>query len=145
LPVLGIFYELILETDYQPCNTYMLATLKVVVDSFRDIYPINKGTPLGKAIAIGRYPEDTYYSGNPWYLTTLAVAELLYDAVAQFDKAGSLTIDNIDLAFFKDIYPDAKGGKYSGSKFDDILASMSSYADGFVEIIQVCCNHVGCA
>lgn len=108
-----------------------------MIDSFRDIYPINSGIPAGKPVAVGRYLEDTYYGGNPWYLTTLAVAEFLYDAVAQFEKAGSLTVNEIDLSFFKDIYSDAATRLYKGSDFDDILASMTSYADGFVSIVQV--------
>jgi glucoamylase len=123
--------------DFQPCNSYSLATLKVVVDAFRDIYPINNGIPTGKPLAIGRYPEDNYFGGNPWYLCTLAVAEFLYDAVAQFKKAGSLTIDEIDLAFFKDIYPNAATGTYKGGKFRDVLDGMTNYADGFVSIVQV--------
>jgi hypothetical protein len=72
------------------------------------------------------------------------VAEFLYDAVAQFEKAKSLTIDNIDLAFFKDIYSDAATKSYEGSEFDDILASMTTYADGFVSVVQVSVRHVQC-
>ncbi len=123
--------------DFQPCNSYSLATLKVVVDSFRDIYPINNGIPVGNPLAVGRYPEDTYFGGNPWYLTTLAVAEFLYDAAAQFEKAESLTIDEINMAFFKDIYPDATTGTYRGENLDNVLASMTNYADGFVSVVQV--------
>ena len=115
----------------------MLATHKVLVDSFRSIYPINNGTPNGSAIAIGRYPEDTYYNGNPWYLCTLAAAELLYDAIAQFNKSGRLTIDSTNQAFFKDIHPPAKLGLYTGSNMQSILSSMTKYADGFVSIVEV--------
>jgi Glycosyl hydrolases family 15 len=123
--------------DFQPCNSYSLATLKVVVDSFRDIYPINNKVPVGQPLAVGRYPEDTYYGGNPWYLCTLAVAEFLYDAVAQFEKAEILTIDEIDLAFFRDIYPSAATGPYEGKDLKDVLDSMTTYADGFVSVVQV--------
>jgi len=133
----GDFNSSCFYADFQPCNSYSLATLKVVVDAFREIYPINTGIPTGKPVAVGRYPEDAYFGGNPWYLCTLAVAEFLYDAVAQFKKAGSLTIDKIDLAFFKDIYPDAATGTYKGGKFRDVLDSMTKYADGFVSIVQV--------
>lgn len=95
-------------SGFQPCNSKVLATHKVLVDSFRSIYPINNGTPHGSAIAVGRYPEDTYYNGTPWYLCTLAAAELIYDAVAQFNKSGHLTIDSTNQAFFKDIHPPAQ-------------------------------------
>src|SRR5262249_5415468 len=32
--------------------------------------------------ALGRYPGDTYYSGGPWYVSTLAAAELYFRAAA---------------------------------------------------------------
>jgi glucoamylase len=115
----------------------VLATHKVLVDSFRKIYPINKSTPKGSAVAIGRYPEDTYYQGNPWYLCTLAAAELLYDAVAQFKKQGHLTIDSTNQAFFKDIHPPAHLGSHTGNSMKSILDSMTKYADGFVSVVEV--------
>ncbi|CAG8976843.1 hypothetical protein HYALB_00012661 [Hymenoscyphus albidus] len=68
-------------STFQPCGSKSLANFKVLVDGFR-IYTINNGIPAGQGIAIGRYPEDTYFGGNPWYLNVTAVAEFLYDAVA---------------------------------------------------------------
>ncbi len=50
---------------FQPCSDRALVSHKVLVDSFRDIYGINSGIPSGQALAVGRYPEDTYYNGNP--------------------------------------------------------------------------------
>lgn len=120
----------------QPCNSRTFATHKVVVDSFRDLYTINDNATAPKAVAVGRYPEDVYYGGNPWYITTLAAAEVLYDAAAQLRKNGSLTIDETSLDFFTDIYSDAKVGNYSGNDLDDILDAVTAYADGFVEVVQ---------
>ena len=60
---------------YQPCNSKILASHKVLVDSFRQIYPFNSNRSAGTAAAVGRYAEDVYYEGNPWYLCTLAAAE----------------------------------------------------------------------
>lgn len=50
----------------QPCNSRSLANFKVLMDSFRDLYTINAGIPENEGIAVGRYPEDVYYGGNPW-------------------------------------------------------------------------------
>jgi len=50
---------------FQPCSDKALASLKVYVDSFRPIYPINSGIPSNAAVATGRYPEDVYFGGNP--------------------------------------------------------------------------------
>lgn len=40
---------------------------------------VNSGIPAGSAVSVGRYSEDSYMGGNPWYLNTLAAAEQLYD------------------------------------------------------------------
>ena len=71
---------------FQPCSDKALANLKAYVDSFRNgVYSINNGVAANAAIAVGRYFEDVYLDGNPWYLTTFAVAEQLYRAVHPWD------------------------------------------------------------
>ncbi|GAA5936075.1 hypothetical protein JCM1841_000009 [Sporobolomyces salmonicolor] len=67
---------------FTPCSDRMLVNHKAVVDSFRGLYALEGEQQDGSAIAIGRYREDVYYSGNPWYLTTLAAAEQLYLALS---------------------------------------------------------------
>lgn len=54
-------------STFQPCSDRALANHKVVTDSFRSIYTINSGLAEGTAVAVGRYPEDSYQGGNPWY------------------------------------------------------------------------------
>jgi glucoamylase len=49
---------------FQPCSDKALASLKVYVDSFRDIYAINAGVPSNEAVATGRYASDVYFDGN---------------------------------------------------------------------------------
>lgn len=58
-------------TTFQPCSDKALANHKVVTDSFRSIYAINSGIPQGTGVAVGRYPEDNYQGGNPWYVYRL--------------------------------------------------------------------------
>lgn len=48
------------------CSDRSLANHKVVTDVFRNLYTINSGKAEGTAVAVGRYPEDVYYNGNPW-------------------------------------------------------------------------------
>lgn len=50
---------------FQPCSDRALSSHKVVVDAFRDIYTLNSQYSSGSAVAVGRYPEDVYYNGNP--------------------------------------------------------------------------------
>lgn len=52
-----------------------LKTGDILVQKFREIYPINKNN---KFQWLGRYPEDSYYGGNPWVITTLAFNNYLF-------------------------------------------------------------------
>ncbi|KAH2838909.1 hypothetical protein KXV85_003274 [Aspergillus fumigatus] len=123
---------------FQPCSDRALASHKEVVDSFRSLYPINADIPQGQAVAVGRYPEDVYQGGHPWYLCTLAAAEQLYDALYQWERLGSLAVTNISLAFFQDLVPSATVGTYAKDTitFASISAAVRDYADGFLRIVQ---------
>lgn len=120
------------------CSARALINHKSVTDGFRYAYAINSGIPLGQAVAVGRYTEDSYYGGNPWYLITFAAAEQLYDALYQWNKIGSLTITSVSLNFFKDVYPSAAVGTYaSGSSvYTAITAAVLAYADGYMAKAQ---------
>ncbi|KAJ6088221.1 hypothetical protein N7486_009482 [Penicillium sp. IBT 16267x] len=126
------------DTTFQPCSSRALANHKVVTDSFRSIYTLNSGISAGVAVAVGRYPEDSYYNGNPWFLCTLAAAELLYDALYQWNRIGSLTINSVSLAFFTDLYSSAATGTYSSSSatYSSIVSAVKTYADGYVSIVE---------
>ncbi|KGO67460.1 Six-hairpin glycosidase [Penicillium italicum] len=126
------------DTTFQPCSARALANHKVVTDSFRSIYSVNSGIAAGKAVAVGRYPEDSYYNGNPWYLCTLAAAEQLYDALYTWNRIGSLTITSVSLGFFKDLYVSAAIGTYSSSSdtYASIVSAVKAYADGYVSIVE---------
>ncbi|KAJ5431375.1 Six-hairpin glycosidase [Penicillium cf. griseofulvum] len=126
------------DVTFQPCSARALSNHKEYVDSFRSIYNVNKGKAAGTAAAVGRYAEDTYMGGNPWYLTTLAAAEQLYDALYQWKQQKSLSITEISLAFFKDLDSSAAVGDYASDSetYKSITAAVSKYADGFVSVVQ---------
>ncbi|CAI7572282.1 unnamed protein product [Penicillium glandicola] len=126
------------DTTFQPCSARALANHKLYVDSFRSIYDINSDSAAGSAAAVGRYAEDTYQGGNPWYLTTLAAAEQLYDALYQWDKQGALAITDVSLAFFTDLDSSAAVGNYSSTSdtYTTLTAAVKTYADGFVTIVE---------
>ncbi|KAK8190055.1 Six-hairpin glycosidase-like protein [Phyllosticta capitalensis] len=126
------------DTTFQPCSHRALANHKAVTDSFRSVYSINSGIAEGNAVAVGRYAEDVYYNGNPWYLCTLAAAEQLYDAIYQWAQIGSITITSVDLAFWQDIYSSAAVGTYTSgsSTFSDLTSAVAAYADGYLSIVE---------
>ncbi|KAF7315221.1 Glycoside hydrolase family 15 protein [Mycena indigotica] len=121
---------------FQPCSDKSLANLKVYADAFRNIYPINTGNAPNAAVATGRYPEDGYMGGNPWYLTTFAVAEQLYRALGVWKAQGSLTVTSISLAFFRQFAPDVAVGTYTtdSTVFATLTQAVTSYADGFMAV-----------
>lgn len=56
----------------------MHATLDRLEELFDRLLPINHGRPRERAPAIGRFADDTYYSGGAWYALTLGAAELCF-------------------------------------------------------------------
>ncbi|KAG0646292.1 hypothetical protein D0Z07_8248 [Hyphodiscus hymeniophilus] len=124
-------------STFQPCSDRALANHKVVTDSFRSIYTINSGIAEGDAVAVGRYPEDSYQGGNPWYLNTLAAAEQLYDALYTWNKQGSIAVTATSLGFFKDFDSSITAGTYasSSSTYSTLYNAVKAYADGYVDIV----------
>ncbi|PMD22631.1 carbohydrate-binding module family 20 protein [Hyaloscypha hepaticicola] len=124
-------------TTFQPCSDRALANHKVVTDSFRSIYSINSGIAEGTAVAVGRYPEDSYQGGNPWYLNTLAAAEQLYDALYTWNKQGYITVTATSLAFFQDFSSSVTAGTYasSTSTYTTLYNAVKTYADGYVNVV----------
>ncbi|KAG7445724.1 glucoamylase G2 [Guyanagaster necrorhizus] len=122
---------------FQPCSDKALSSLKVYVDAFRTIYTINSGIASNAAVATGRYPEDSYMGGNPWYLTTAAVAEQLYDAIIVWNQTGSIEVTSTSLAFFTQFSSSVAIGVYDSSTttYSDLLSAVKTFADGFLAII----------
>ncbi|KAG6334061.1 hypothetical protein ID866_5024 [Astraeus odoratus] len=121
---------------YQPCSDKALSNLKVYVDSFRSVYPINSGIPTNEAVATGRYPEDVYQGGNPWYLTTFAVAEQLYDSLIVWNQQGYLNVTDTSLAFFRLFDSSISTGTYtaSSSTFQALTSAIQTFSDGFIAV-----------
>ena len=88
-------------------------------------------------MAVGRYSEDVYYGGNPWYLSNLAAAEQLYDALYTWNKLGSITVTTVSRPFFQALVGSVNTGVYdsSSSTFTQIYNAVSAYADGYVDIV----------
>lgn len=125
------------DATFQPCSDKALANHKVVTDSFRSVYGINSGIAEGTAVAVGRYSEDSYQNGNPWYLTTLAAAEQLYDALIAWDTQGYIEVTSTSLGFFQDLDSSIATGTYesSSSTYTTLYDAVSSYADGYVNVV----------
>ncbi|KAJ3776989.1 glucoamylase [Lentinula raphanica] len=122
---------------FQPCSDVALSNLLTYVNSFRSIYPINSGLANNVAAATGRYPEDSYMGGNPWYLTTLAVSEQLYDSLIVWNQQKSLNVTSLSLPFFQLFDSSVTVGTYASTSatFTTLTSAIKTFADGFVEIV----------
>ncbi|RAK73005.1 glycoside hydrolase family 15 protein [Aspergillus fijiensis CBS 313.89] len=123
---------------FQPCSARALSNHKHVVDSFRSLYKVNQGRGAGTAAAVGRYAEDIYQGGHPWYLTTLAAAEQLYDALYQWDRQGVIEVTAVSAPFFADLIRDIVPESYprASDEYAAISDAVRRYADGFVAVVQ---------
>lgn len=79
-------------------NGKVLSTALKLEEGFAMFYGLNKNKKVGTAI--GRYTEDYYFGGNPWFLTTAAFAELNYKVAAQIKAAKSFPLDASQVAYF---------------------------------------------
>ena len=70
-----------------PLDPRILATLARLETVFDADYPINRGRPPGRGVAMGRYAGDAYFSGGAYYFSTLGAAELCFRAAAGREDA----------------------------------------------------------
>lgn len=73
-----------------PYEEVSARTVVAYIQAFCDEYSINtQDSDIGiPGVLIGRYPGDTYAGGNPWVLTTAALAQLFYRAALQTKMLG---------------------------------------------------------
>ncbi|TGZ81816.1 putative glucoamylase [Ascodesmis nigricans] len=128
---------------YTPGSDEVLATLQALVDSMKDLYPLNQN-PEAPGIAVGRYPSDVYDGvgtsiANPWFICTFTTSEILYSALVEFNDRGNLTVSSISERFFKQFSSSVSAGSTYGpgtSQWTDILGGMKTYADSFIAVAQ---------
>lgn len=74
---------------------------------------------------------------QPWYLSTLGVAEQLYDALLVWNQQQSIMVTPTSQPFFALFQSDIAPGTYDSttSTFSSLISSIKDYADGFVAIV----------
>ena len=60
----------------------MQATFEKLTELFDAEYPLNRGRDASLAPAMGRYADDQYYSGGPYFFSSLCAAEFCYRLAA---------------------------------------------------------------
>ncbi|MGE0616714.1 MAG: glycoside hydrolase family 15 protein [Bacteriovoracia bacterium] len=139
-----------LHVKQEGADSRVLATAAEIERSFRPLYSVNSRVLESRPIpgfAIGRYPEDRYYDGNPWVLTTLGLAELYYRTAAHWLQRGTIPIDETSLPFFhrlgfSQLTADMKIAA-GNPLFIRVLEQMETRADDFIRRVRVHANPDG--
>ncbi|KAI9489050.1 glucoamylase [Zychaea mexicana] len=130
---------------YTPGSDKILATSLAIKEVFSDLYAINADSnSTGLSYAIGRYPEDKYdglgtSEANPWFLCTLAFAELYYRAIDEWKSAGSIEVTDASAAFFQQFDSSAVSGtSYTADSddFNSIVQAVAAEADTYFARVQ---------
>ncbi|KAK5161403.1 hypothetical protein LTS14_001199 [Recurvomyces mirabilis] len=150
--VLGVIHGYAGDGVYGFTNDEVLSSALRIAISFINVYPIanktrdSSGNVLG--IPIGRYPEDVYNGygtvdngGNPWYLCTAAMAQLMYSASTEFADAGSISISNVSKPFFDYFAPAAKlqvgqNYAYGSQKYNQAINGLNGWGDAFMRTVK---------
>jgi glucoamylase len=139
--ILGVLHGYADDGFLSVTDDKVLSTAAKIISAFKSIYWINSKSDLGPAI--GRYPEDQYdgiggSQGNPWFLATMAYAELLYRAKTELARTGEVRITRRNRAFFDFVLgkgsPLSKTGMITSSSpaFVQILQRLEETGDSFV-------------
>jgi glucoamylase len=148
--ILGVIHGYNNDGLFSYANEQVLSTAYQIATSFL-FYPVagqhadGAGAPLG--IPIGRYPEDVYTGtgtadngGNPWFLTTAAMAEHFYRTASEIKKNG-MTVTSTSLQFWTYFAPNAKiaaGTFSSGSpQVSGAIDALQGWGDAFMRLIKV--------
>ena len=100
--ILAVLHGYAEDQVFSPNDEWILATADKLEKSFEVEYPINHGKFPG--MAVGRYPEDVYFGGNPWYLTTIAFAEFYFRLATLFSQDNKILITKLNSPFFNSLF-----------------------------------------
>jgi glucoamylase len=76
--ILGVLHAGRREGAHSVLDTRVQATLTILEELFEAEYAINSDRPAGRGPAMGRYANDTYYSGGAYFFMTLGAAEFYF-------------------------------------------------------------------
>lgn len=124
-------------SSFTPWSSEILSTLMRLNEQMGQLYPVNAAVSGSRrGVLLGRYPEDVYdgvgrSQGNPWFVTTAAAAQVLYETAAQLEHNPD-TLQSISpqvLEYFTGL---PAGEATLGS----VLPRLVQFADGFLRAIQ---------
>jgi len=143
---------------YAPWTDEVLVSMLHLVRDQRTRFPINATptVPISvdgvemetlSGVGVGRYPEDAYDgyeahpgSGNPWFLCTSSVAEVLYRTARHLRETETLRITSTGLPFWETLLPDhflvVRSYDAKSAVFKAAVSRLQIVGDGFLEVVK---------
>ncbi|KAK0486190.1 glycoside hydrolase family 15 protein [Armillaria novae-zelandiae] len=107
---------------FQPCSDRALANVHAYIDSF-SVFQTNYGVSKSKATSIGRYPEDKYMGGNPWYLAIFTTLSIVWKMQSSLSISPRFS-DNAEVGTYS----------ASSSSYISMTSDIHDYAEGFISV-----------
>lgn len=124
--ILGVLHAGRTKGAHSVLDPRVQATLTALEDLFDAEYPINHQRSSDHGPAIGRYASDAYFGGNPWYLATLAAAELYFRLAAAL-RSGAPLASTSENARFRQRLGDEDPGKAAFGRGDTFMRTVRAY------------------
>jgi glucoamylase len=121
---------------YAPTSVEVASTVNVYNTAFCSEYKINTDDSASEVpgVLIGRYPGDNYAGGNPWVLSTAAMAQLLYRAASYTLSNGVPTdeaLEQFSAGLNVDFPADAKGiSQTLAAAGDSVMLRLKEHVGG---------------
>jgi glucoamylase len=129
--ILGVLHAGREEGTHSVLDPKAQATLAALEELFDAEYPINRKRPPEGGPAMGRYANDAYYGGNPWYLATLAAAEFYFKLAIALKSGAKMPATSENERFRRRLSAaDAARGN------SDFAAAVLGRGDTFMRTVQ---------
>ncbi|OGT37732.1 MAG: hypothetical protein A3F11_00920 [Gammaproteobacteria bacterium RIFCSPHIGHO2_12_FULL_37_14] len=109
--ILGVLYGNMydLEASFAVNDDRVMSSVYFIRNAFSGLYRLNIEN-ANQPPLLGRYPNDVYDGnqslyGNPWVITTNALAQYYYTLANVYLKIGKINVTSNNLLFFKQINP----------------------------------------
>jgi glucoamylase len=129
--ILGVLHAGRKEGTHSVLDPRAQATLSALEDLFDAEYAINRKRPPERSPAMGRYANDAYYGGNPWYLATLAAAEFYFRLAIALKSGAELPATSENELFRRGLIA-ADGARGN----PDFAAAAFERGDSFIRTVQ---------
>lgn len=144
---------------FPPNEDAMIVTLEKLIQDMATRFPINQqriqqlkqqdpDLPEQRiGVGVGRYPEDVYDGvgisiGNPWFITTATIAQILYLLSDHLlVQQSPLYITNQAYPFYSRFGITHKEIERDDPEYMDLTRSIFEYADSFMDVIR---EHSAC-